>query len=120
MEVCDGRILRIDLSNGGCVNEIGLLRDYEPFLGGRGVNEALLCQDLTFGVSPFDLRCRVSIGAGLLCGTDAWNRSLDCHYDQHGWSRETGWPTEETLTALGLEVVVKRLREEGRIGRLLK
>ena len=71
MEVCDGRILRVDLSNGGCVNEIGLVRDYKPFLGGRGVNQALLFQYLPLGVSPFDPRCPVLIGAGLLCGTDA-------------------------------------------------
>jgi len=71
MEICNGRILRIDLSNGGCVNEIGSLGDYTPFLGGRGVNQALLFQHLPLGVSPFDPPCPVAIGAGLLCGTNA-------------------------------------------------
>lgn len=71
MEVCDGRILRINLCEGGCVDEIGSLEDYASFLGGRGVNQALLFQHLPLGVSPFDPQAPVLIGAGLLCGTDA-------------------------------------------------
>ena len=71
MKVCEGLILHIDLSDEGRVDEIGSLGDYAPFLGGRGVNQALLFQHLPLGVSPFDPRCPVLIGAGLLCGTDA-------------------------------------------------
>jgi aldehyde:ferredoxin oxidoreductase len=45
----------------------------------------------------------------------AWNRLLDRYYDQHGWNRETGWPTERTLASLELKVVTERLREAGHI-----
>ena len=71
MKVDSGRILRIDLSEGSRISEIGSLGDYGLFLGGRGVNQALLFQYLPRGITPFDPRCPVAIGAGLLCGTDA-------------------------------------------------
>ncbi len=77
MKTCDGRILRIDLSKRGFVNQIGS----------------------TLAV---------------------WNSLLDCHYDQHGWNRETGWPTERTPATLELEVVAERLREAGHIAIPLK
>ena len=44
---------------------------------------------------------------------EKWNRMLDEYYDLHGWDRESGWPTVQTLMALGLERVVKKLFQEG-------
>ena len=40
-------------------------------------------------------------------------RLLDDYYDERGWSTETGIPTGETLTGLGLEDVAKDLRKKG-------
>jgi aldehyde:ferredoxin oxidoreductase len=43
---------------------------------------------------------------------EKWNQMLDEYYDLHGWDRENGWPTKNTLSSLGLEEVVFRLAEE--------
>ena len=42
-----------------------------------------------------------------------WNRMLDEYYDLHGWDRETGWPTGQTLSALGLESLIHKLSRAG-------
>jgi aldehyde:ferredoxin oxidoreductase len=46
-----------------------------------------------------------------------FNRMLDEYYDRHGWDRETGFPTRETLAALGLEDVADDLEKIGKLGR---
>jgi len=46
---------------------------------------------------------------------DKWNELLDRYYDHHGWDRETGWPTKETLASLDLEAVYERLRSAGKV-----
>jgi len=72
VNVCDGRIIQVDLSRGGAMTDLGHISDYAPFLGGRGVNQALLVDRLPTEVEgPFDPACPVAIGAGLLCGTGA-------------------------------------------------
>lgn len=71
MDVSTGRILRIDLSEAGRATEIGSFADYDLFLGGRGVNQALLFQHVPLGADPFDPEVPAVIGAGLLCGTAA-------------------------------------------------
>ena len=38
---------------------------------------------------------------------------LDDYYDERGWDKETGCPTRETLSALGLEFVVKDFEARG-------
>jgi aldehyde:ferredoxin oxidoreductase len=43
---------------------------------------------------------------------EKWNQMLDEYYDLHGWDRESGWPTKNTLSSLGLEEVAFRLAEE--------
>lgn len=47
---------------------------------------------------------------------EVYDSMLDDYYHLHGWSQETGWPTERTLKELGLEDVAKQLKVIGRLG----
>lgn len=69
MKVFEGKILRIDLSSSGVLHEP--LDAYRPFVGGRGVNQYILLNELSLNLSPFDPSSRIVIGAGILAGTDA-------------------------------------------------
>ena len=44
---------------------------------------------------------------------EKWNQMLDEYYSLHGWARETGCPTKETLSSLGLEEVAGKMIEGG-------
>jgi len=39
-----------------------------------------------------------------------WNKMLDRYYALHGWSKNTGWPTEETLKRLNLTDIANKLK----------
>jgi len=41
---------------------------------------------------------------------------LDEYYERHGWDRQTGFPTRESLTALGLASVADDLEQIGKLG----
>ncbi|MCK4636397.1 MAG: aldehyde ferredoxin oxidoreductase family protein [Methanomicrobia archaeon] len=70
MNVQDGKILRIDVSN----SKVSWWEDfkrYKRFVGGRAVNQYILFNELPLDISPFDPTNMLAFGAGLLCGTDA-------------------------------------------------
>ncbi len=69
MKILDGKILRINLSKKKISFED--YRKYRSFLGGRGVNQYILFRELPLGISPFDPRNILAIGAGILDGTSA-------------------------------------------------
>lgn len=69
MRPFDARILRIDLSTESIAWEE--LDKYKLFIGGRGVNQCILFEEMPIGISPFDPSTMLAIGAGLLCGTAA-------------------------------------------------
>jgi aldehyde:ferredoxin oxidoreductase len=69
MKVLEGKILRIDASNGDVAYED--FRKYREFVGGRGVNQYILFREMPLGISPFDPRNILAVGAGILTGTDA-------------------------------------------------
>jgi aldehyde:ferredoxin oxidoreductase len=39
-----------------------------------------------------------------------WNKMLDRYYESHGWSKDTGWPTGETLKKLHLPEIADKLK----------
>jgi len=45
---------------------------------------------------------------------EKWNSLLDRYYELHGWDSE-GRPTKETLLALGLEDIARKLEREGKL-----
>ena len=69
MKILEGKILRIDLSKMKFFFEN--YKKYRSFLGGRGVNQYILFKELPIGISPFDPRNIIAIGAGVLDGTSA-------------------------------------------------
>jgi len=69
MDVLDGRILRIDLSTREVRSEA--FSRYAAWLGGQGVNQFILFQELPLHVSPFSSSNIIVLGAGLLVGTSA-------------------------------------------------
>ena len=52
---------------------------------------------------------------GELLDKKRWEGMLDEYYFMHGWDRETGWQTKETLQELDLDEVAQRLEEVGRL-----
>lgn len=46
-----------------------------------------------------------------------WNEMLDEYYELHGWDKETGYPTRETLEDLGLGYVADDLEKIGKLGK---
>ena len=69
MLVSEGKIARVNLSTGKISYEER--SKYPGCLGGRGINQRILFNDMPVGTSPFDPQIPLAIGAGLLCGTGA-------------------------------------------------
>jgi len=46
---------------------------------------------------------------------DEFEKMLDEFYELHGWDKETGWQTRESLEVLGLEDVAEKLAAVGRL-----
>jgi hypothetical protein len=46
---------------------------------------------------------------------EKWKEMLDEYYQANQWDLETGWQTEESLLATGLDEVVDKLRVFGRL-----
>jgi len=44
-----------------------------------------------------------------------WNKLLDRYYEAHGWNKETGEPTKETLIRLGLRELYERIKETRKV-----
>ena len=63
-----GRILRVDLTSGKTTTE-PTSRYAERFLGGKGINQAILFGEVPVGTDPFDPDNRVIVGTGPLTGT---------------------------------------------------
>ena len=63
-----GRILHIDLSSSK--SWVEPTADYaDRFLGGKGINQAILLEETPAGTGPFDPENRVIVGTGPLTGT---------------------------------------------------
>jgi len=69
MKIFEGKILRINLSTFDISYKD--FNKYKKFIGGRGVNQYILFNELPLGISPFDPSNLLTIGAGILAGTDA-------------------------------------------------
>lgn len=63
-----GRILRVDLSTKAVTKE-ETEKYAREFLGGRGINEWILYNEVKKGISPFDPDNRLLFGTGVLVGT---------------------------------------------------
>lgn len=63
-----GKILRVDLSNKAVAKE-ETEKYATEFLGGRGINEWILYNEVKRGISSFDPDNRLLFGAGVLVGT---------------------------------------------------
>lgn len=63
-----GKILRVDLSKKAVAKE-ETEKYTREFLGGRGINEWILYNEVKRGISPFDSDNRLLFGAGVLVGT---------------------------------------------------
>lgn len=69
MNAVDGKILRVDLSN----REIKLedYNKYRDWIGGQGVNQYILFNELPVGISSYDPSNVIALGTGALVGTSA-------------------------------------------------
>ena len=69
MKVLGGKVLRVDLFT----REIALesYDDYAEWIGGQGVNQYILFNELPTGISPYDPSNIVAVGTGILVGTSA-------------------------------------------------
>jgi aldehyde:ferredoxin oxidoreductase len=68
MNVLEGKIMRVDLSTRSIQFE-----DYAPYsewLGGQGVNQFILFNELPLGISSYDPSNIIAVGTGSLVGTD--------------------------------------------------
>ncbi len=65
-----GDILRVNLKTGKTQRESGI-DHYHRFLGGRGVNQWLLYQEVPPNTDPYSDKNKLIIGAGALVGTSA-------------------------------------------------
>jgi aldehyde:ferredoxin oxidoreductase len=63
-----GNILRVDLTTSKVVTE-SIKKYTQRFLGGRGINQFILFNELDRLVTPFEPANRLCIGAGVLAGT---------------------------------------------------
>ncbi|MEM2897078.1 MAG: aldehyde ferredoxin oxidoreductase family protein [Candidatus Bathyarchaeia archaeon] len=63
-----GKILRINLSNGKILTE-STSNYTDGFLGGRGINQWILYNEVKPGIWPFDPANRLIFGTGILVGT---------------------------------------------------
>ena len=72
--------------------------------------------------TPRDLNEPIPTGklAGWKIDEDKWNEMLDEYYEIHGWDKDTGYPTRETLEALGLGYVADDIEKIGKLGKLNK
>lgn len=69
MNIYDGNVARLDLGSGELTLEP--FAAYREFVGGRGVNQHILLQEMPRGRDPFDPQTLLVLGAGLLAGTEA-------------------------------------------------
>lgn len=65
-----GKILRVNLSNGKVTTE-PTMKYAKRFLGGRGINQWILYNEVKPGIWPFDPANRLIFGNGVLVGTPA-------------------------------------------------
>lgn len=65
-----GKILRVNLSNGKITAE-PTMKYAKRFLGGRGINQWILYNEVKPGIWPFDPANRLIFGTGVLVGTPA-------------------------------------------------
>ena len=69
MKTLEGKIVRVDLSMRSIQFE-----DYEPYaewLGGQGLNQFILFNELPLGISPYDPSNIIAVGTGALVGTNS-------------------------------------------------
>ena len=63
-----GKILRIDLSTGKIATE-PTDKYAQKYLGGRGINERILYDEIKPEITSFDPASKLLFGTGVLCGT---------------------------------------------------
>ncbi len=54
---------------------------------------------------------------GELLQKERWDEMLDVYYSLHGWDKDTGWPSRETLEKLDLPECVEKLDQANRTRR---
>ena len=57
----------------------------------------------------FEEKAKTGPAKGACLDKQEWDDMLDVYYDIHGWNRENGLPTPETLRSLGLEFALEDL-----------
>lgn len=57
----------------------------------------------------FEEKAKTGSAKGACLDKQKWDDMLDVYYDIHGWNRENGLPTPETLRSLGLEFAITDL-----------
>lgn len=74
------------------------------------VREGIRRKDDTVPWRYFEEPCPDGPDKGRLIDVEKWEKLKDEYYDERGWDRETGIPTKKKLAELGLEGLVKDLK----------
>jgi aldehyde:ferredoxin oxidoreductase len=69
MNVLKGKIMRVDLSSSEV--DFESYDKYAEWIGGQGVNQFILFDELPLGISPYDPSNIIAVGTGALVGTSA-------------------------------------------------
>jgi aldehyde:ferredoxin oxidoreductase len=116
MKVLAGKVLRVDLSTREITFES--YDDYAEWIGGQGVNQYILFNELPMGISPYDPSNIVAVGTGALVGTSAPGASrtnIDTLNSFTGGigSSSAGGNLAAELRFAGINNIVIRGRAEG-------
>ena len=69
MNVLDGKVMRVNLSTGEV--DFENYEQYTEWIGGQGVNQFILFNELPLGISPYHPSNILTLGTGALVGTSA-------------------------------------------------
>jgi aldehyde:ferredoxin oxidoreductase len=69
MFALDGKVMRVDLSRKEVAFES--FARYEEWIGGQGVNQSILFNELPVGITPYEPSNILAVGTGALVGTSA-------------------------------------------------
>ena len=116
MNVLGGKVMRVDVST----REIKLegYEKYAEWIGGQGVNQYILFNELPLGISPYDPSNIIAVGTGALVGTSAPGASrtnIDTLNTFTGGigSSSAGGNFAAELRAAGVNSIVIKGRAEG-------
>jgi aldehyde:ferredoxin oxidoreductase len=111
MRTTEGKIIRVDLSTRAI--EVQPSQKYSEWIGGQGVNQYILFNELPLGIAAYDPINILAIGAGALVGTTAPGAcrvnidSLNPYTDGIGSSNAGGYFGKE-LRCAGFDNIVIR------------